>query len=212
MTSPHITSVYGSAEAEYTIKKSRFLAHLKEVSSEEEASAFIEARRKEFWDARHNCYAYQIGPGGAIQKSSDDGEPSGTAGRPMLEVLKKSGITNTVVVVTRYFGGIKLGASGLIRAYSHSVSLGLAAASIADYLPYQVVNVSVPYSFVSTIERLAPAYAIRIADRVFAADVTFTLEIPEEQADTAIQAITNATNGIAVCTAEKTRVIPVVRT
>ena len=89
MTSPHITSVYGSAEAEYTIKKSRFLAHLKEVSSEEEASAFIESRRKEFWDARHNCYAYQIGPGGTIQKSSDDGEPSGTAGRPMLKKKKK---------------------------------------------------------------------------------------------------------------------------
>ncbi|MCI5532763.1 MAG: YigZ family protein [Caecibacter massiliensis] len=212
MTSPHITSVYGSAETEYTIKKSRFLIHLREVTCEEEASAFIEARRKEFWDARHNCYAYQIGPDGAIQKSNDDGEPSGTAGRPMLEVLKKNSITNTVVVVTRYFGGIKLGASGLIRAYSHCVTLGLEAAEIADYLPYQVVNVSFPYSFVSVIERLVPSYAVRIADRSFASDVTFTLEIPEEQAGPAIQAITNATNGNAICKTEKTKVIPIVRT
>ncbi len=212
MTSPHITSVYGSAETEYTIKKSRFLIHLREVTCEEEASAFIEARRKEFWDARHNCYAYQIGPDGAIQKSNDDGEPSGTAGRPMLEVLKKNSITNTVVVVTRYFGGIKLGASGLIRVYSHCVTLGLEAAEIADYLPYQVVNVSFPYSFVSVIERLVPSYAVRIADRSFASDVTFTLEIPEEQAGPAIQAITNATNGNAICKTEKTKVIPIVRT
>ena len=120
-----LRSVYGRAEAEYVIKKSRFIATVCEVKTEAEAAAFIESVRKHYWDARHNCSAFQIGAGGQIQRSSDDGEPSGTAGRPILEVLKKRDLTNTAVVVTRYFGGIKLGASGLIRAYSHAAALAL---------------------------------------------------------------------------------------
>ena len=106
-----LRSVYGRAEAEYVIKKSRFIATVCEVKTEDEAAAFIESVRKHYWDARHNCSAFQIGAGGQIQRSSDDGEPSGTAGRPILEVLKKRDLTNTAVVVTRYFGGIKLGPS-----------------------------------------------------------------------------------------------------
>ena len=113
-----IRSVYGRADAEYVIKKSRFIATVCEVKSEDEAAAFIEEMKKKYWDARHNCSAYQVGPDGRFQRSSDDGEPAGTAGRPILEVLKKQGLTNTAIVVTRYFGGIKLGASGRIRAYS----------------------------------------------------------------------------------------------
>lgn len=130
----------------------------------------------------------------------------------MLEVLKKSGITNTVVVVTRYFGGIKLGASGLIRAYSHSVSLGLEQASIADYLPYTVLTAVVAYSFVSTVERLVPSYnTARITDRAFAADVSFTIEVAREETDTFLEALTNATNGRAVCETQGVQVIPIVR-
>ena len=143
-----IRSVYGRAEAEYVIKKSRFIASVCEVTTEKEAAAFIEEVKKKYWDARHNCSAYQVGPTGQL--------PSGTAGRPILEVLKKRGVTNTAIVVTRYFGGIKLGASGLIRAYSHTASLGLDAAKIAVYTPFTVLTATVPYPLVSTLERAVP--------------------------------------------------------
>lgn len=210
---PHsfITSVYGRSETEYIIKKSRFIATLTEVHSEAEAAARIEELRKQYWDANHNCYAYQIGIDGALQKSSDDGEPSGTAGRPMLETLKKSGITNTVVVVTRYFGGIKLGASGLIRAYSHAVSQGLQEADIADYKPYAITDVTVAYPFVSTIERMAPNFSIRIADRSFSDTVTFTLQIPQEQKDAFTAALIDTTNGTASFTDKGCQTIPIIR-
>ena len=116
------TSVAKEFRHEYVVEKSRFITTIYPCSTEEEAQAFIVRINKEFWDARHNCTAFALGPKQEQQRSSDNGEPSGTAGKPMLEVLKKTGITNVAVVVTRYFGGIKLGAGGLIRAYSHSVA------------------------------------------------------------------------------------------
>ena len=116
------TSVAKEFRHEYVVEKSRFITTICPCSTEEEAQAFIGRINKEFWDARHNCTAFALGPKQEQQRSSDNGEPSGTAGKPMLEVLKKTGITNVAVVVTRYFGGIKLGAGGLIRAYSHSVA------------------------------------------------------------------------------------------
>ena len=212
MATSCITSVYGQAETEYIIKKSRFITSLQEVCREDDARSFIEKMRKQYWDANHNCYAYQIGTAGLIQKSNDDGEPSGTAGRPMLDVLKKSGITNTVVVVTRYFGGIKFGASGLIRAYSHAVSQGLATADIADYLPYDIVSASFGYPYVSILERLAPDFHIRIADRSFSDTVTFLLKIPAEQTESFQTAFTNSTNGKALIQVTGTETIPVIRT
>lgn len=211
MTVPFITSVYGEATAEYVVKKSRFIASLKEVQTESEAGEYIAKLRKQYWDARHNCYAYQLGTTGLIQKSSDDGEPSGTAGKPMLEVLKKQGITNTVVIVTRYFGGIKLGASGLIRAYGHAVTLGLEAASIADYKPYDILTVSITYPFVSTIERLAQEYNFRIAQRDFADTVTFTLEIPQDSLEKVKELLTNTTNGTAMYALQGHKTIPIIR-
>ena len=211
MATSFITSVYGRAETEYIVKKSRFIATLTEVRSEAEAAARIEELRKQYWDANHNCYAYQIGIDGALQKSSDDGEPSGTAGRPMLETLKKSGVTNTVVVVTRYFGGVKLGASGLIRAYSHAVTLGLQAADIADYKPYDIAGVTVAYSFVSTLERMAPSFDILVADRAFSDTVTFTLQIPQERTAAFKAALIDTTNGTAVFTDKGSQTIPIIR-
>lgn len=211
MPNSFITSVYGQAETEYIVKKSRFIATLTEVRSEAEAAARIDELRKQYWDANHNCYAYQIGIDGALQKSSDDGEPSGTAGRPMLETLKKSGITNTVVVVTRYFGGVKLGASGLIRAYSHAVSLGLQAADIADYKPYDIADVTIAYSFVSTVERMTPVFHIIVADRSFSDTVTFTLQIPQEQTAAFKAALIDTTNGTASFTDKGCRTIPIIR-
>src|SRR5690606_169599 len=116
------------AEAEIIIKKSRFIGRARPVASEEEAIRFIEAVKKEHWSATHNCAAYVVGDNNELQKQSDDGEPSGTAGRPILEVIKNMGLKYTAVVVTRYFGGIKLGASGLIRAYAEGAQVAIQAA------------------------------------------------------------------------------------
>ncbi len=116
-TIPSYFTVKQRGEHEIVIQKSRFIAHFARVETEEEAQDFIQEIKKQHWSATHNCSAYLIGEQDQIQKANDDGEPSGTAGVPMLEVLKKRELKDTVVVVTRYFGGIKLGAGGLIRAY-----------------------------------------------------------------------------------------------
>lgn len=129
----------------------------------------------------------------------------------MLETLKKSGVTNTVVVVTRYFGGVKLGASGLIRAYSHAVTLGLQAANIADYKPYDIADVTVSYSFVSTLERMTPSFDILVADRAFSDTVTFTLQIPQERTEAFKAALIDTTNGTAHFTDKGSRTIPIIR-
>ena len=138
---------------EYIIEKSRFISTIAPVTTEAEAQAFIQRISKEFWDATHNCTAYAIGPRQEQQRSSDNGEPSGTAGKPMLEVLKKTGITNVAVVVTRYFGGIKLGAGGLIRAYSHSAAKAVQEGPKILIAPRQIVTISIDYSNFGAIER-----------------------------------------------------------
>ena len=114
-----------SVETTYEIQKSRFITHVCHVENEEDARAFVQSMKKRYFDARHNCSAWVLGELADKQKSNDDGEPGGTAGNPILEAIHKNGLTNVVVVVTRYFGGIKLGAGGLIRAYGHAAVLGL---------------------------------------------------------------------------------------
>lgn len=205
-----IRSVYGRADAEYVIKKSRFIATVCEVKSEDEAATFIEEMKKKYWDARHNCSAYQVGPDGRFQRSSDDGEPAGTAGRPILEVLKKQGLTNTAIVVTRYFGGIKLGASGLIRAYSHAAALALEAADIAVYTPFTILTATVAYPLVSTMERFVPDHGGTITGRDFAADVTFTMEVPQSGSDAFASSLTDTTSGRVTCRKTGTIIKPVV--
>ena len=121
-------TVAREATAEIEVKRSRFLGHVVPVTTEDEARAVVEAARKEHWDARHHCSAFVLGPDGALQRSSDDGEPSGTAGAPMLEVLRGRGLTDVVAVVTRWFGGTLLGAGGLVRAYSDATRAALDAA------------------------------------------------------------------------------------
>ena len=125
-------TVYAGGEAEIIEKKSRFIATVRPVSSEEEATAFIAEMKKKYWDARHNCSAFVIGDRQEMSRCSDDGEPAQTAGRPMLDVLLKEDIHNVAVVVTRYFGGVLLGTGGLVRAYQKSVQEGLAASVIID--------------------------------------------------------------------------------
>jgi uncharacterized YigZ family protein len=145
-------TVKGYGEHEITIQKSRFISYIDRATTEEEALAFIQKIKKNNWDATHNCSAYIIGENDQIQKANDDGEPSGTAGVPMLEVLKKKGLKDTVVVVTRYFGGIKLGAGGLIRAYGKATSEGLAATGIVDRELMQVMHTEIDYTLLGKVE------------------------------------------------------------
>lgn len=167
--------------AETEIKKSRFLCHLKRVTSEEEAKAFIQGIKKEHWKANHNCSAYLIGERSEIQRSSDDGEPSGTAGVPMLEVLKKNDLINVCVVVTRYFGGIKLGAGGLIRAYSHAVSHGLQTVGLVMGKLQQEISLDLDYSLLGKLQNSLPETTIK--ETIFAEKVTVICRVDEEQVE-----------------------------
>jgi len=145
-------TVRGPAEVEIVIRKSRFIGHCRPVASEQEAIRFIEEIKKKHWSATHNCSAYVVGDHDEWQKQSDDGEPSGTAGKPMLEVLKQQGLKYTAVVVTRYFGGIMLGAGGLIRAYSEAAAAAVKAAQPILKRLHREVNVTVDYSWYGKLE------------------------------------------------------------
>ena len=169
----------GLVESE--IKKSRFLCHLERVTSEEEAKVFIQSIKKEHWKANHNCSAYLIGEHSEIQRSSDDGEPSGTAGVPMLEVLKKNELINVCVVVTRYFGGIKLGAGGLIRAYSHAVSQGLQTVGLVMGKLQQEVILDLDYSLLGKLQNSLPETMIK--ETLFAEKVTVICRVDEDQVE-----------------------------
>lgn len=149
---PKYYTVKGYGEHEIEIQKSRFIAYINRVESEEEAQEFIQKIKKQNWNANHNCSAYMIGENDHIQKANDDGEPSGTAGVPMLEVLKKKHLKDTVVVVTRYFGGIKLGAGGLIRAYGKATSEGLAAVGIVERKLMRIMHTTIDYTWLGKIE------------------------------------------------------------
>ncbi|MFK9090225.1 YigZ family protein [Bacillus salipaludis] len=160
---PRYHTVKETGEHEIIIQKSRFIAHIKRAETENEAQEFIQAMKKQHWDATHNCSAYLIGEHDQIQKANDDGEPSGTAGVPILEVLKKRKLKDTVVVITRYFGGIKLGAGGLIRAYGKATSEGLDAVGIVERKLTQIIHVKIDYTWLGKIEKelRASEYTIR---------------------------------------------------
>lgn len=145
-------TVKGPGENEIVIDRSRFIAHVARVETEEDAQAFIADIKKQHWSANHNCSAYMIGENNLIQKANDDGEPSGTAGVPMLEVLKKRDLKDTVVVVTRYFGGIKLGAGGLIRAYGKSTSEGLNATGVVERKLMRIMKTKIDYTWLGKVE------------------------------------------------------------
>ncbi|WP_294743897.1 YigZ family protein [uncultured Exiguobacterium sp.] len=152
MTLSHYYTVKENGFHEIIIQKSRFITYISRIPSETEAQEFIAQIKKKHHDANHNCSAYVIGEQNQIQKANDDGEPSGTAGVPMLEVLKKKDLRDTVVVVTRYFGGIKLGGGGLIRAYGSSVSEALNAIGIVERIQHQLVEVHMDYTWLGKVE------------------------------------------------------------
>ena len=162
-------------EANYEINRSKFIGHVRRAESEEEARAFLQSIKKKYFDATHNCSAWIIGVGVEKHKSNDDGEPGGTAGNPILEVIKKNALTNVAIVVTRYFGGIKLGAGGLIRAYSHSAALGLSASEIVTMTPMQKFDVTIEYGMLATVENWLRQKKIAVGGTDYAADVTIHL-------------------------------------
>ncbi len=183
------------AQAELVEKKSRFIATIRPVSSEEEAVAFIEEMKKKYYDARHNCSAFVIGSKGELTRSSDDGEPSGTAGRPMLEVLTGSGIRNIAAVVTRYFGGVLLGTGGLVRAYSGAVKMALEQCETITRRYGVQMLIKTDYNGVGKIQYLLGSKDVVIQDSVYAADVQMTVLVPIEEYDKLCKELVEATNG-----------------
>ncbi len=182
-------------EGEIIEKKSRFIATVRKVETEEEAIAFIEEMKKKYWDARHNCSAFVIGSRGELTRCSDDGEPSGTAGRPMLEVLLGEGVRNIAVVVTRYFGGVLLGTGGLVRAYTQAVKEGLEQCIIGTMVHGYNVLLNTDYNGVGKVLYLLGQYGLEPVDSDYGVDVTLQIQIEEIQAERLKKELVEATSG-----------------
>lgn len=191
-------TVYAGGEGEIVEKKSRFIATVRPVKTEEEAIAFIEEMKKKYWDARHNCSAYVIGEQYQVQRCSDDGEPGGTAGKPMLDVLMGEGLHDTAVVVTRYFGGTLLGTGGLVRAYSGAVKEGLAAASVITKMHGYGLKVQTDYTGLGKIQYILGQRGLNVLDIVYTENVEMKVLIPAQELKTVMAEITEGTNGQAV--------------
>ena len=198
----------GPGEAEYVEKRSRFLGHVRPVESEEEARAFIAEVKKEHYDARHNCWCYIIR--GGAERYSDDGEPQGTAGIPMLEVLRREGVTNAVCVVTRYFGGVLLGAGGLLRAYTKSAKDALDAAGISVVRRWVEAELPCSYSAAERLKTQVAAAGGVVTDTQYGASVTIRALVQEDLSGDFCARITDSTNGsvISKLTGEALRAVP----
>ena len=190
-------TVYRGKEGEIIEKKSRFIAHVAHVESEEEALAFVEKIKKEYWDARHNCHAFTVGIPHETARCSDDGEPSGTAGRPMLDVILGEEIYNVAVVVTRYFGGVLLGTGGLVRAYSKAVQEGLAASTVILKQKGIVLQITTDYTGIGKIQYIAGERSLPILDSEYTDRVVLKLLVPVQEIGSVENAITEGTNGRA---------------
>lgn len=185
---------YKSAKTEIVIKKSRFLSFIKRTESEEEAKAFIANIKKEHKAATHNCSAYIVGKSALIQKADDDGEPQGTAGVPILEVLKKEELYNVAVVVTRYYGGIKLGAGGLIRAYSQGASSAVQSAGRAVEVPVVPLTVTLDYTFTSKFEHFLGTTDASIVSQDYTDKVSYVIHVKEKGADEIVNTLREITS------------------
>ncbi len=191
-------TVYRGAEAEIVEKKSRFIATVCPVKSEEEALVFIESLKKKYWNATHNCFAYVIGDHFQTQRCSDDGEPSGTAGRPMLDVLLGEAVHDTAVVVTRYFGGTLLGTGGLVRAYQASVKAGLSASTVITKCFGKKISVQTDYTGLGKIQYILGQRSLKILNSEYTDSVMLHVLLPETEAKVVMEEITEGTNGQAV--------------
>ena len=190
-------------EGEIVEKKSRFIATIRKCENEEEAVAFIEEMKKKYWDARHNCSAFIIGSRGELTRCSDDGEPSGTAGRPMLEVLTGSGIRNIAVVVTRYFGGTLLGTGGLVRAYTAAASGALQQAEIVSMRLVTDCAVTVPYPKFEQAQRMIAAAGAKLQEPEYADAVTLRWRMPAGTEEALCHDLSELTRGSAEVTISK---------
>ncbi|MGM9966325.1 YigZ family protein [Rummeliibacillus sp. POC4] len=188
--------------SEIIISKSRFIANCKRVETEQEALDFIQFIKKEHYSATHNCSAYLIGEHDQIQKANDDGEPSGTAGVPILEVLKKQHLKDTVVVITRYFGGIKLGAGGLVRAYGKATTAGIDASGVVERRLHHLMKVTVEYVWLGKLENEIRNSSYILNDINYADHVEFYVFVPKEEETPFTEWLTNMTNGQAIITNE----------
>lgn len=198
----------GAGEAEFTEKRSRFLGHVRPVESEEQARAFIAEMKKEYYDARHNCWCYILR--GGVERYSDDGEPQGTAGIPMLEVFRREGVYNAVCVVTRYFGGVLLGAGGLLRAYTKSAKDALDAAGISAVRRWLCYDLPCSYSAAERMKLEIAACGGVVVDMEYGAAVTIKALVPESRGEDFKARIFDLSNGSIepVLTGESFKAVP----
>lgn len=192
-------TILNRAEALLEEKKSKFIATVMPISEEQQAIDFINELKSKYWDATHNVYAYSLNNGTLIQRYSDDGEPSGTAGMPVLEVMKRMEIQNAVVVVTRYFGGTLLGAAGLIRAYSKSAALGIEASEIITKKVCTQISVIIEYTLFGRLQNMLINNNVIITDTKYEQDVEVTVLADVGTEEQLIEEITDLTNGRAIC-------------
>ncbi len=182
-------TVAKEASAEQVIERSRFIAYIKSVESREEAEAFLAEIRAKHKDATHNVPAFVIGEKQELQWASDDGEPSGTSGAPMLQMIVKEGLTNVALVVTRYFGGTKLGTGGLVRAYTGSARLALAEAGRLEVREYDSLQIRIPYSYYERVQKKAAELKYEITDSAFTDQVSLGLRFESEEREKIISAL-----------------------
>ncbi|MCM1134980.1 MAG: YigZ family protein [Clostridium sp.] len=194
---PPYKVVYQPGRGEYEEKKSRFLADVAPIASEEEAVAFINSIRKKYYDARHHCYAFIIGRNREITRCSDDGEPSGTAGKPILEALLGAEAVNAIIVVTRYFGGTLLGTGGLVRSYTRAAQAGLENAGIAAMCYGMEMTIGIDYPDVGKVQHLLGTWQSTVSDSRYTDKVEFDIRIPAEKEQAVRKAVTEATAGRA---------------
>ena len=184
-------TVCGESKAEITVERSRFLAVAAGVTDEKQAAEFVAGVAKRFYDATHNCYAFSAG---GAKRFSDDGEPSGTAGKPIMDVLTGRGLTNVLCVVTRYFGGILLGAGGLVRAYSKSAADAVAKAGMVSYLPGTILDIPMDYSRYGTLEGFIRANA-EVRNVAFAQNVVVTVAVEDTNLLKFMKEVTERSDG-----------------
>lgn len=184
---------------DFVEKKSRFIGYVKPVKTSDEALKFINKIKSKHWDATHNVYAYVLKENN-IQRYSDDGEPSGTAGVPVLDVILKNGLVDVCVVVTRYFGGILLGAGGLVRAYSHGSKIALESGNIITMAPCKILSVKVDYSFYERTNILLSEFNANIEETLFEESVKMTFSLKEDKVTLLSERLTEQSNGKYVLT------------
>ena len=187
-------------EEEIEIKKSRFIGQAYPIESASDAEEIIKTVEKKYWDARHNCYAYILGEGSEVQRFSDNGEPSGTAGKPILEALQGAGLTNTLIIVTRYFGGTLLGTGGLVRAYTQASQAAIAASKSAVMTYGQKITFNIGYDMVDKIQHAFTQMGIALENPVYGADVSYDIVVSAGNIDMVIDKITQITSARAVIT------------